>query len=65
VPQESPLKGIDLPLVAGASEVGTRAQGTHRPILGSEVQTGTRGTKKAKLEGQELYSTDYTTEQGL
>jgi hypothetical protein len=42
-----PLKGIDLPLVAG--EVGLRAQGTHRLILGSEAQTSMMGMKDVKL----------------
>jgi hypothetical protein len=38
---ECPLKGIDLPLVAG--DFGLRAQGTYRLILGSEAQTSMMG----------------------
>jgi hypothetical protein len=55
---ECPLKGIDLPLVAG--EARLRAQGTHKLALGSEAQTSMVGTKKVKLRSHKRYSSYYT-----
>jgi hypothetical protein len=42
-----PLRGIDSPLITG--KAGSRAQSTHRLILGTEAQTSMVGTKEVKL----------------